>query len=179
MTPLVQNVTTLISIGGIIGQFFVMLVSAGFALPRSMWLRQFELLVSKYALPLVILFSGSAMVGSLFYSEIAGFVPCALCIIQRWFLYPIPFIGALGFSYGKKRALKAVAILSFLAFTVALYQYVLQFQAGTSVFCTPDAPCNKVFFVTFGYITIPFLSLVNSLMLLVTAVAGLREKNNQ
>lgn len=177
MTPFVSGFTTLISLGAIAGQVFVVLVAAGFALPKTLWLRQLEMLVSRYSLQLVIVISGAAMLGSLFYSEIAGFEPCRLCIMQRWLLYPLPFIAALGFRHGSRRALKAVMVLASGAFLIALYQYILQLYGGVSPFCTPDLPCDKVFFISFGYITIPLLSVTNAAMLLVTAAAGLREKH--
>lgn len=176
MTPLVQSVTNLISLGAIVGQLFVVLVAAGFVLPGSTWLHKLEEKVGMFALPLTILISSAAVLGSLFYSEVAGFEPCSLCIIQRWFLYLIPLIGALGYRYDKRRALKAITILAVGAFAFALYHYVLQLQGGTTVFCTLDAPCDKVFFVAYGYITIPLLSLTNAAMLLVTCIAGLRER---
>ena len=46
-------------------------------------------LVEGYELWLVFLVSAIATGGSLFFSEIAGFVPCELCWYQRICMYPL------------------------------------------------------------------------------------------
>ncbi|KAA0806277.1 disulfide bond formation protein B, partial [Bacillus sp. AY2-1] len=33
-----------------------------------------------------------ATIGSLYFSEIKGFIPCELCWYQRIFMYPIPLL---------------------------------------------------------------------------------------
>jgi disulfide bond formation protein DsbB len=38
----------------------------------------------------------TAMLGSLYYSEIAGFIPCTLCWYQRILMYPLTLIILVG-----------------------------------------------------------------------------------
>ncbi|MFQ5409937.1 MAG: disulfide bond formation protein B, partial [Anaerolineales bacterium] len=38
----------------------------------------------------------SAMLGSLYFSEVAGFVPCKLCWYQRILMYPLTLITLVG-----------------------------------------------------------------------------------
>jgi len=51
--------------------------------------------ISKNVFLIAFAVSFGSMALSLFYSEIAGFAPCALCWYQRIFMYPIAFIAPL------------------------------------------------------------------------------------
>ena len=56
--------------------------------------------VNEHVLKLSLVVVLSGIFGSLFYSEIAGYTPCALCWWQRVFLYPQAII--LGIALFKK-----------------------------------------------------------------------------
>ncbi len=107
-----------------------------------------------------------ALGGSMIYSAITGFQPCALCITSRTIMglilvtLPLAMIAKL-----KERTVLTVGLfLAVLGFCVSLYQYVLQWLAltGTHLPC-PAVPglasCDRIYFVEFGFITIPFVAL--------------------
>src|SRR5699024_11603122 len=67
-----------------------------------------------------------ATVGSLFYSEVIGYVPCELCWVQRIFMYPLVVIYGVA---AMKRDVNIAApgfILSMIGFFVSLYHYLVQ-----------------------------------------------------
>ena len=49
-------------------------------------------LLQQYGAYLAFVTALTAMLGSLYYSEMAGFVPCTLCWYQRIFMYPLAVI---------------------------------------------------------------------------------------
>lgn len=101
-----------------------------------------------------------AVVGSLYYSEIIGYVPCELCWIQRIFMYPLVII--FGVTLVKRNISIAIpgVILSGIGLLVSIYHYGLQkasFLQDADGFCG-DVPCNLQYVNYFGFITIPFLA---------------------
>src|SRR5690625_6744143 len=67
-----------------------------------------------------------ATLGSLFYSEVMGFVPCELCWIQRIFMYPLVMIyGVAAFKKDLSIALPGL-FLSGIGMFISAYHYLLQ-----------------------------------------------------
>lgn len=101
-----------------------------------------------------------ATLGSLFYSEIMGYVACDLCWIQRIFMYPLVIIyGVTAFKKDVTIALPGL-ILSTLGLCVSLYHYGLQklpLLQNAGGFCG-TVSCNLQYVNYFGFITIPFLA---------------------
>lgn len=108
------------------------------------------------------------VVGSLFFSEIAGFAPCELCWIQRGLLYTLAVVLAVGLiarRSERRRAFdnfmrKAGLIISAIGFPIAAYNVYLQLGGGALIPCSATGPsCSLVYFIRFGYVTIPTMSL--------------------
>ncbi|GGJ92147.1 putative disulfide formation protein C [Lentibacillus kapialis] len=101
-----------------------------------------------------------ATLGSLFFSEILGYVPCELCWIQRIFMYPLVVIyGAALFKKDSSIALPGI-IHSGIGMFVSLYHYLVQKlpalqEAGGSC---GAVPCNTEYVNYLGFVTIPFLA---------------------
>lgn len=121
----------------------------------------------------------SATAGSLYFSEIAHFVPCSLCWWQRILIYPLAVIIPIGII--KKDRFIPLYILPFsvLGFLVALYQNALAYGwiPENLVACEIGIPCSVKYIDLFGFITIPFLSLAAFLIITVCAVTALRKGN--
>lgn len=103
-----------------------------------------------------------ATFGSLFYSEVMGYVPCELCWYQRILMYPLIIV--YGIAILKKNTQIALPglILSGVGIFVSAYHYSLQKLPAlqeTGGFCG-DIPCNLQYVNYFGFITIPFLAAV-------------------
>lgn len=118
-----------------------------------------------------------ATLGSLFYSEIAGFEPCKLCWFQRIFMYPQVIL--LGVALWKKdRGIIPHSItLSSLGAVIAGYHYLLQLGVAPALPCSAvgySASCSQRFVLQFGYITIPLMALTAFLLVVVLMAAAKR-----
>ncbi len=103
-----------------------------------------------------------AMSGSLYFSEVAGFIPCTLCWYQRILMYPLALIIAVGILLPDSRLPYFVLPLSLLGQGVSTYHYLLQKTQlfGSDTVCQAGVPCTTMWINWFGFVTIPFLALV-------------------
>jgi disulfide bond formation protein DsbB len=101
-----------------------------------------------------------AMLGSLYYSEIRGFVPCPLCWYQRILMYPLALITLVGVIRGDKGLAAYVLPFSILGIGLSGYHYLIQLGVfGQSNACAVGIPCNLRYVNVWGFITIPFQAL--------------------
>lgn len=170
MTPAVTFVTNLLSLGTIAGDIIVIFLFAIILTPLSErgWGKKIDDFVGKRAMMLSFLVALGGVAGSLFYSEFAHFAPCELCWIQRGLLYTqavILFLALFVRNAERVRKFqnftqKACLALSAIGFPIAAYHMYLQFGGGAIVPCSAIGPsCQYVYFLTYGYITIPTMSL--------------------
>ncbi|WP_102694035.1 disulfide oxidoreductase [Rummeliibacillus pycnus] len=103
-----------------------------------------------------------AMMGSLFFSEVQHFEPCKLCWYQRILMYPLVIILAVAYVQKNARIAGTSAIFSCLGLCIALYHYGIQKIPALqeSAMTCGRVPCTSDYINWFGFITIPFLSLV-------------------
>src|SRR5437773_798923 len=82
-----------------------------------------------YELWAAFLVAAVATAGSLFYSEIAGYLPCDLCWFQRICMYPLSII-LLGMAIaGDNRAVRYVLPLPLVGAGVSIYHMLIQYGA--------------------------------------------------
>ena len=104
-----------------------------------------------------------ATLGSLFFSEVMGFVPCILCWYQRILMYPLVIILTVGILLRDTRIRYYVLPLSILGLAIALYHNLLYYgiiAEGTFGTCGAGVSCTVRWFEWFGFISIPQLSLI-------------------
>ena len=103
-----------------------------------------------------------AMLGSLYFSEIANFPPCVLCWYQRIAMYPLVFI--LGFAiYKKSREMLLPAfVLAGVGWLISLYHNLLYYEIlpEAAAPCIAGVSCTTKFIEWFGFLTIPLLALL-------------------
>jgi disulfide bond formation protein DsbB len=107
--------------------------------------------------------------GSLFFSEIAGFVPCELCWFQRICMYPLSIVTLLAALAGDHRVSRYLLPLPFVGAGVAVYHlFVENGVVGQSATCQASAPggCATKWINEFGYMTIPMLTLTGFVLLI-------------
>ena len=124
---------------------------------------------------LALLVALTATLGSLYYSEVAGYTPCTFCWYQRILMYPLVLLIFIGI-FRHTEALPAFVLpLSLLGVGVSGYHVLLQNgllgEAGT---CAIGVPCSIRYVNYLGFITIPLMCLtafvlVSALMLLLLA----------
>ncbi|GAA0300924.1 disulfide bond formation protein DsbB [Gracilibacillus halotolerans] len=124
-----------------------------------------------------------ATLGSLFYSEGMGFVPCELCWFQRILMYPLVII--YGYAVYKKDIRYAYPglLLSGIGILVSTYHYLVQQLPGLQEAGQGCGiiPCNMKYVEFLGFITIPFQALIAFLVIfsihIVLIIKQRRESN--
>jgi disulfide bond formation protein DsbB len=124
-----------------------------------------------------------ATCGSLFFSEVLGWVPCILCWYQRILMYPLALIITIGILRRDEHLHWSVLPFSIAGACVSLYHYLLiktdWFPPPT---CTAGIPCNVDYIDLLGFINIPFLAFTAFLIItfmMVAATIHLFDESNE
>jgi disulfide bond formation protein DsbB len=165
-----DTIVTLAALG-VAGQ-----VAAGLALLAvGLWpvgfrrpLRSIREAIWGYELWLACVVAAVATGGSLFFSEIAHFVPCELCWFQRICMYPLSIVTLLAALANDHRVARYLLPLPVVGAGVSVYHLLVengvvkQTQA-----CLLSAPggCAVKWIDEFGYMTIPTLALTGFVLL--------------
>lgn len=115
-----------------------------------------------------------AIFGSLVFSEILNFPPCDLCWYQRICMYPIAVIIATGLFLKSKEINKFILPFVSIGFFISIYHNLIYYRIIEIIKpCTENAPCTAVQLNMFGFITIPLMSFLGFLVLLILNVFSL------
>lgn len=116
-----------------------------------------------------------AMLGSLYFSEIEGFIPCELCWYQRISMYPLVLILGMATFKNDLKVPRYVLPLSLLGGSISVLHYLEQKVPGFGGIkpCVNGVPCSSEYINWLGFITIPFLAftaflLISIAMLIIT-----------
>ncbi|MFC5591477.1 disulfide oxidoreductase [Sporosarcina soli] len=103
-----------------------------------------------------------AMFGSLYFSEIKGYIPCELCWYQRIFMYPLVFILGIGTFQNDTTVKRFVLPLALVGGSISFMHYLEQKIPGFGGIkpCVSGVPCSAQYINWFGFVTIPFLAFV-------------------
>lgn len=116
-----------------------------------------------------------ATLGSLYFSEVAHYVPCVLCWYQRILMYPLALIIAIGLLRKDENLPVFILPFSLPGLGIALYHYLLEktdlFDSAAT--CQAGVPCTTQWINWFGFVTIPFLSLIGFLVITLMTVIAL------
>jgi disulfide bond formation protein DsbB len=119
-------------------------------------------LVEGYELWLVFLVSSVATGGSLFFSEVAGFIPCELCWYQRICMYPLTIVTLLAAIANDRHVARYLLPLPLVGAGVSIYHLLVENgvveQAKACLLSAPGG-CATKWINEFGYMTIPTLAL--------------------
>lgn len=136
--------------------------------------------VSKRAVLFSFIVALVAMLGSLFYSEVAGFDPCKLCWLQRIFMYPQAILFGVAILKRDRNLSDYSIVLSSVGAVIAGYHYLLQRGIAPAASCSAvgySVSCSRVFVMNLGYITIPLMAFSAFLLiLLLQIISKLRQK---
>lgn len=115
-------------------------------------------------LPLYLAWVGSlvAMLGSLYFSEIAKFPPCILCWYQRICMYPLVIILGIGIAKKDKNVFWYSFPLIIIGWLIGIYHNLLYYEILPEAVapCRAGISCTTKFIEWFGFLTIPSLSLI-------------------
>ncbi|MBS3903414.1 MAG: NUDIX domain-containing protein [Anaplasmataceae bacterium] len=117
-----------------------------------------------------------SVIGSLFYSNILGYEPCALCWWARVFIYPQAFILALAWPEKNRSIFRYLIPLSVAGALLMIYNQALQLGliGESSIFCGngEGVSCAIRFVFDYGFVTIPMMALTSFLWLIVLGILG-------
>lgn len=132
----------------------------------------------KQSLYIILAISVLGTLGSLFFSEILKFAPCSLCWYQRIALYPMIVISALGIILNDRNSYKYIFLFPVFGMFTAIFHNLLYLGAIPESFspCINGVSCVTKYF-EFGFITLPFLSLV-AFTITVICLAVFKRNNN-
>lgn len=101
-----------------------------------------------------------ATAGSLYYSEVAHFVPCEFCWYQRIAMYPLALVLGIA-AFRRDTGIRLYAIpLAAAGALLSTYHYLLQqFPDLSAGSCSATAPCTAAWVWEFGFVSIPFMAL--------------------
>ena len=110
-----------------------------------------------------------ATAGSLYFSEIVGFVPCPFCWYQRFAMYPLVVVLGVGLLRPSARIWRFAIPLPVAGLAIAAYHVALQFQPTLDLVpCEGGVPCSGRYVAVFGFISIP--AMAGAAFLMITAL---------
>lgn len=117
-----------------------------------------------------------ALLGSLYFSEIDRYAPCTLCWYQRYVMYPLVVIIALGIVAKSPKLPMIVIPLSAIGLIIAGYHNLLYWNIipTPEQVCATGVSCTTRYVEWFGFITIPLLSAAAFAIILGSMLAAQR-----
>ena len=102
-----------------------------------------------------------ATLGSLYFSEVRGYIPCDLCWYQRILMYPIVIISTIAYIQKNARIALTTAVFAIIGGSISLYHYGIQKISllQESAPACGLVSCTGSYINWLGFITIPFLAL--------------------
>lgn len=163
---LLSAVNQLLALGTILLQIFVV-AGLGAALFFKKAFLPLQEKIGKNGIALAFIISLLSTCGSLFYSNVAGFEPCALCWLQRIFMYPLVIILAAALIKKSGQIIDYIIALPVIGLLIALYHnYIYYFAVSGCQFAGKGVSCTQRYVFEFGYITIPLMSLTASVAII-------------
>ena len=111
------------------------------------------------AMLLASLVAVGAMLGSLYFSEIRGFLPCEWCWYQRIAMYPLAVILPIAAFRRDRKIIPYALLLTAGGAGISIYHYQLQAFPSQGSSCSLNASCTYRWIEVFGFASIPMLAL--------------------
>ena len=180
-----HDVIVALAVLGVIGQVMtaaLIVVGLAAALGARGPLRRLREALWGYELWAAFVVSAIATGGSLFFSEIAHFVPCELCWFQRICMYPLSILTLLAALTGDHRVARYLLPLPIVGAGISVYHLLVENGVVEQAkACLASAPggCATKWINQFGFMTIPTLALTAFVLLigfLALAAAGAEDE---
>ena len=104
--------------------------------------------------------AATAMVGSLYFSEVGHLTPCLFCWYQRCLMYPLAIILVVAAVRRDDKVRPYVLTLAGFGALVSGYHYALEWIHSLDTgACGLSVPCTFVYFRQFGFMSLAFMAL--------------------
>ena len=169
-----QDLVIILSVLGVVGQVLVVIgVVAGLLALVGVRgpLDAIRNLLWGYELWGAFVVAAVATGGSLFYSQVALFIPCEFCWFQRILMYPLSILTLLIAARGDNRAARYLIPLPVVGAGTSIYHILIERNVikepkQCSVKVPGGCGINWLSAHSFGYLTIPELALTAFLLLI-------------
>ena len=123
-----------------------------------------------HRMPLISAITVTSMLGSLYFSEIADYVPCTLCWYQRIAMYSVAIISTIA-AVRREDIRVYTGALAGIGLVISTYHWFLErFPELETGACSSSVPCDLVWFERFGFVTLPFMAFTGFLAVLTLSV---------
>ena len=137
-------------------------------------MERISLWLNRNSLYIALLASLIALCGSLYFSEVRGYVPCVLCWYQRILMYPLVVVTLVGALKRDEYLPAYVLPLSIAGMLVSGYHILMERGViPPSATCAADVPCNISYVSYLGFITIAVMAFT-AFTLITLIMLGLR-----
>ncbi len=159
MDESMQSLTAVLAI--VAGFGAVALLVARLVTPVAPAVGAFGARVVAFRAPLTLLVAAVATLGSLYFSEVAHYVPCRLCWFQRVAMYPIAVIALVGLIRRDRGARWYFLPLAVIGLVISSYHYLIEWKPSLDTgSCALFGPaCTDIWFRSFGFVTLAFMAL--------------------
>lgn len=100
-----------------------------------------------------------ASAGSLYLSEIVGFVPCLFCWYQRIAMYPLVLVLGVGMLRGDASVWRYALPLPVVGALISAYHVTIQLQPSMDAgVCSTGVSCSARYLAVFGFVSIPVMA---------------------
>lgn len=164
-----EQLNNSLSVFVVLGQIFIP-VAIIYLLFFKKYSSKLDKLISKSSMPLAFVIALVSVLSSLYYSEVAHFIPCDLCWFQRIFMYPLVVLLGLALIKKKDEIIDYALGLVAVGTLISLYHNYIYYNAKTTNFCSIVSPCTQKYITSFGYISIPLMALTAFLMIAVLLI---------
>ena len=115
--------------------------------------------LARFGVPLAFAVAATAMLGSLYFSEVANFVPCTLCWFQRIGMYSLAII-LLVAVIRRDRNIRVYGItLALVGLPISIYHYLVEWYPNLETdVCSTGLSCSIVWFRSFGYMSLAYMA---------------------
>ena len=156
-------IVSLLAVLGLIGQVLVVVLAVLLLVARErvrQWLWGYELWAA-------FVVAAIATGGSLFLSDVAGFIPCEMCWYQRICMYPLSLLTLFAAVHGDYRFARYLLPFPVIGACVSVYHLLIENHVvAVPAQCAVGAGCAVKWINYFGYMTIPTLALTAFVLLI-------------
>jgi disulfide bond formation protein DsbB len=144
----------------------IALIVLRFVAPRSAAV----VAIDDAALWIAFLVAAVSTAGSLYFSEVADYIPCQLCWFQRIAMYPLAVI-LLAAAIRRDRGVRWYAgPVAAIGAAIATYHYLVEWNPELEAACGIGPSCSDIWFRELGFVTLALMALCGFSAILVLIV---------
>lgn len=118
--------------------------------------------IGRNAVTLALIQAIAAFLGSMYFSNIAGYPPCVLCWYQRICMFPLVLTFIVGMLRRDSKVHLYALPAAIIGWIISFYHNLLYYKIipDTLAPCSTGVSCTTKFIEYFGFVTIPLLAFI-------------------